>query len=248
MNPDMKPNNLKYLILGAGGLGFFLQRMLFDTGIDEKELLTSGHWALVSLLILSALVAAAAFFATRSLQTPQEVTVHPSISGCLGCLLGAAALFVRLPQPLLGPDKLYLLERYFSMAAQLMLCILAFCRLTGRKPHFLLHGTLCLYLAVRMVAQYRLWSSDPQLMDYAFFLLAHVALALSAYQLAAWDAGFGNLKKLWFWGLIALYLCICPICSRENRISLLLLGIWLFTSLPLPPKTIPDDSFQEVIS
>lgn len=232
MKPDVKPNLLKYLILGAGGLGLFLQRMLYSTGIDGKGLLICGHWAQTGLLILTGLVIAAVFWGTRGLQASKALAPEPSVPGGIGCLLGAAALFLRLPEPLMGPDRLYLLEQYFSLIARLLLCILASCRFSGKKPHFLLRGILCLYLAVRMVAQYRLRSSDPQLMDYALFLLAHVALVLSTYQMAALDGGFGNLKKLWFWGLIALYLCCCAPCDRENRIFLLLLGLWLFTSLP----------------
>ena len=240
MKTDFKLSNLKYLILGAGVIGFFLQRMLYRTGMDEKGLLISGHWAQIALLVLSAAVLAAIYRSTRALQTPKEIPAAVSISGGIGCLLGAAALFIKLPVPPMGPDRLYVMEQYFSTAAQLIFCALAFFCFAGKKTPFPLHGILCLYLAVRAVGQYRFWSSVPQLMDYAFFLLAHVALMLSAYQLAAWNAGFGDLKKLWRWGLTALYLCCSCSCSPSNRIFLLLFGIWLFTSLPAPRQNSDD--------
>ena len=249
MKTDRKLSNLKYLILGAGGLGFFLQRMQYRTGIDEKGLLIPGHWTRIALMALTVLVLFFLYASTRTLPPLKNTPAKASVSGGIGCLLGAAALFIRLPEPPMGPDRLCLLEHNFAIAAQLILCILAFCRFTGRKPSFLLHGILCLYLALRTVGQYRLWSSVPQLADYACFLLAHVALMISTYQLAARDAGSGDPKKLWRWGLTALYLCCSCSCGRNDRIFLLLFGIWLFISLPASqpeePQTIPND-IQEV--
>ena len=243
MKPDLKASSFPYLILGAGGLGFFLQRMLYATGTDEKGLLIRGHWAAVSLVILTALTLAAIFLAGRK-ASPSSNTPAASIPGAIGCLVGAAALFIQSTPPEI-PDTIYKAEQAATLAAQLSLCVLAFCRFTGKKSPFGFCGILCLFLAIRMVGQYRIWCSVPQLMDYALFLLAHVALMIFAYQLAARDAGFGNPRSLLFWGLTSLYLCCCAPCARQDRIFLLMLGIWVFTALPrFLPETDSGDSNQ----
>lgn len=230
MKPEFKLSSFKYLILGAGGLGFALQQMLYHFGTDEKGLLIRGHWAGVSLLILTAAALAAIFWFTRSLPATGRCA-DASIPGGIGCLLAAAALFLKSPAI---PGALSRLEQFGSLAAQLSLCALASCRFTGKKSHFLLQGLVCLHLAVRMISQYQNWSSDPQLTDYAFFLLAHVALMVFAYRLTASDAALGSPRSLWRWGLAALYLCCCAPCDRSGRLFLLLTGIWVFTFLCAP--------------
>ena len=231
MKPEFKLSSFKYLILGAGGLGFALQQVLYHFGLDEKGLLIRTHWAGVSLLILTAAVLVAIFCCTRSLPASGKFSTERSIPGGIGCLLAAAALFLKSPAAM---GTLSRMEQYTGIAAQLSLCALAFCRFSGKKSHFLFHGLVCLHLAVRMIGQYQTWSSDPQLMDYAFFLLAHVAQMVFAYQLAAGEATPGSPRSLWRWGLGALYLCCCAPCDRIGRLFLLLTGIWVFTSLGAP--------------
>lgn len=243
MKPEFKFSSYPYLILGAGGLGFALQQLLYRLGLDEKGLLIRAHWAGVSLLILTAAVLVAIFWCTRSLPASGKLSAERSVPGGIGCLLAAAALFLKSPE-LFG--TLSGMEFYTGLAAQVSLCVLAFCRFTGKKSHFLAHGLICLYLAVRMIGQYQSRSSDPQLMDYAFFLLAHVALMIFSYQLAAADAAFGSPRFLWRWGLIALYLCCCAPCDRIGRFFLLLTGIWVFTSLRIPSQEEYSTEPQEV--
>ena len=243
MKPEFKLSSYPYLILGAGGLGFALQQLLYRLGQDEKGLLIHGHWAGVSFLILTAAVLVAIFCCTRSLPASGEFSAKVSVPGGIGCLLAAAALFFKSPTL---SDTLSKMELFTRLAAQLSLCILAFCRFTGKKSHFLTHGLICLYLAVRMIGQYQNRSSDPQLMDYAFFLLAHVALMIFAYQLAAADAACGSPRSLWRWGLVALYLCCCAPCDRIGRLFLLLTGIWVFTSLCAPFREEHSTDTQEV--
>ena len=232
MKPDIKLSSFKYLILGAGGLGFVLQQLLYTTGMDEKGLLIRGHWAAVSLVILTGLTLAFIFRSTRKAPVFPDVP-SASIPGGIGCLVGAAALFLGSGGE--NFDTLSQVEGAMRLAAQLSLCALAYCRFAGKKCPFGFHGILSLFLAIRMVGQYRIWCSDPQVMDYALFLLAHVALMIFAYQLSARDAGFGNPKSLWFWGLTGLYLCCCAPCGQSDRIFLLMLGAWVFTALPSSP-------------
>ena len=110
-------------------------------------------------------------------------------------------------------------------------CAAIICRMTGAKPPFPCHAALCVYFALRMVYQYRRWSSDPQLQDYCFTLFALMALMLSAYQQAAFDAGIGSHRALWFLSLAAVFLCCPAMYGSRDWVLLLTCGVWAFTNL-----------------
>ena len=82
-----------------------------------------------------------------------------------------------------------------------------------------------------MVSRYQMWSSDPQLQDYCFYLTAYVALMLTAYHHAAFDAGMGSHKLLWFFSLAAMYLCCLSLKGNADTVLLLGCGVWAFTNL-----------------
>jgi hypothetical protein len=44
---------------------------------------------------------------------------------------------------------------------------------------------------LRLICQYRIWSSEPQLMLYCYPLLATVCIVMSSYQSAAFDGNLG---------------------------------------------------------
>jgi hypothetical protein len=130
----------------------------------------------------------------------------------------------------------------FSSSLHLIVWVLGVCsaisfgcvgvlRLTGGKSHPLLHALPCIYFALRMVSRYQLWSSDPQLQDYVFYLGAYVALMLCAYHHAAFDADMGKHGSLWFWSMAAVYLCCLALPNSQDG-YLPFLGIWVITNTP----------------
>ena len=71
--------------------------------------------------------------------------------------------------------------------------------------------------------------------DYFFQLLACIALAFTAYQLAMADLNRGSRRWLWVSGMSAVYLCMLSIGSFAN--GLLLTGAaWAFTALVIPKR------------
>lgn len=234
MKISVKPENLKYLVLGAGGLGLTLRIALYATGIDEKGLLVTGHWAGIALWLLTALVAAGLFFLTRPIQGPQRYQdAHPvSVPAGLGALALAVVILITTIREMGTMDtRLMTVSTVLGFAAAAMMGFVTFCRLSGMKPIFLCHGVLCIYFALRMVSQYRYWSSDPQLQDYVFYLSAYVALMLAAYHQAAFDADMGKHSSLWLLSLAAVYLCCLSLKGTLDTLLLLAAGIWAFTNL-----------------
>lgn len=235
MKRSIKPNLLKLLTLSAGLLGLVLRLVLYSTGIDHKGLLVSGHWAGIAVSILTGGVILSLIILTRSITGPaQYPSAYPrSVPAGLGCLaLALAVLLSCLKDIASPPDSVGTLIRWvLGFLTVVALAVLCICRIAGAKPIFLLHGLVCVYFAVRMVTQYQQWSSDPQIQDYAFYQLALVALMLTAYQHAAFDADMGRHKAVWLMGLAAVYLCLTAVRGTGDTWFLLASALWAFTNL-----------------
>lgn len=234
MKFSIKPEQLKTLTLGAGGLGLALRILLYATGTDADGLLVSGHWASSAVWILTAGVLACLALFTRKLRGPEGYRDCYPASTAAG--IGAAALALAIGLTTVSElgdlaGSLGILSTVLGFAATASLAVIACCRMAGAKPLFLFHAAVCLYFALRMVCQYRFWSSDPQLQDYCFYLCAYVALMLTAYHHAAFDADMGKHGKLWFLSLTAVYLCCLSLKGTQDTLLLLASGLWAFTNL-----------------
>ena len=240
MKISVKPNLLKYLVLGAGVLGLVLRWLLYAAGTDDQGLLEQNHPARYLLWILSAAVLAGTFLLTRKITGPEQYSdcFHTSALSSTGCLAAAVCILITtVSEMATPPDSVQLLVRILGFAAIAVLAVAGFSRLIGVRPFFLFYAALCVYFAVRMVCQYREWSSDPQLQDYCYQLLAGVALMLTAYHHAAFGADMGSHKDQWFFSLAAVYLCCLSLAGPQNQLFYLGCGIWAFTGLSsLTPK------------
>ena len=242
----VKPTNLKFLLLGAGGLGLALRALLYATGIDSRGLLVRGHWAETGLLLVTAVTVLGIFLLTRPVTGSRDYrkAFPKSAAAAAGCIAAAAGILLNITPGSRG-TSLEHIELILGGMAIVSLLVLAFCRFTGRQVPALFHCILCVYLAIRMVGQYRLWSSTPQLQDYGFYLGAHVALMLTAYQFAAFDAGMGNHRSLWAWGLASIYLCCLSLVGEGQPLLMVCSGIWVYTNLSrLRPRRREETSAQ----
>ena len=235
MKYSVKPGLLKLFTLSAGLLGLLLRLVLFSTAVDEKGLLMAGHWAGVSEWVLTGLVLVAVFGLTRVFHGSgtSRYDYPVSIGAGLGCLVLGGTILVSSIRALANPpssiaDLVCLILSFLTVIALLAIAV---CRFAGAKPLFLLHGVLCAYFAISMVGQYQQWSSDPQLQDYAFCLCAYLALMLTAYHLAAFDASMGSHRSLWLMGLVAVYLCCLGLQCVTDAPLLLAAGFWALTNL-----------------
>lgn len=231
MKLTVKPQLLKYLILGAGGLGLALRVILYATGIDGRGLLVQGHWAHIALWLLTLAAAAAILLSTRKLEGTADS--HPaSLSAAVGAFAAAVGIGLTTVSEFAEfSNRLHLIVWVLGLCSTVAMVGIGVSRLTGRMPYFLLHAVVCVYFALRMVAQYQMWSSDPQLLDYCFYLSSYVALMLTAYHHAAFDADMGSHRSLWCFSLASVYLCCLSLKGNWDTLLLLGCGIWAFTNL-----------------
>jgi hypothetical protein len=234
MHVSVNPKHLKTGIPAVGILGALLRCILYLTGTDRKGLLVTGHWAHISLWILTAAAAAALILGCIRLRGPEKYTdcFPASFFGSLGAFAAAAAfLLSAFPdwQHALSPLDTAAAALSFASAAALI--YVGICRFRGSEPRFIAHTVVCICFALRMVCQYRVWSADPQLVDYCFYMAAHVCLMLTAYQFAAFDTAMGNHRTLWFMGLAAVYFCLLCLWNCPNPALMLCCAFWILTNL-----------------
>lgn len=230
MKLHVKFSQLQLLTLSAAVLGLLLRIVLFTTGMDQKGMLISGHWSTTGLLALSVMICGLLIPGCALLSDSGQIPgrFHRLAAGA-GCF-GAAAAFLMSPvSPASGS--------VLPATCLGFLCATAFVfiginRCLGKQPHFLAHVAVCLGFAIRMVSQYRLWSSDPQLADYCFYMISLVALMLTAYHSAAFDAGMGGFRRLRFFGLISVYFCAVSLWGSDYSLFTGLCGFWVLTNLP----------------
>lgn len=235
MKLAVKPKLMKALMGASGILGLVLRTVLYAAGVDRKGLLITGYWSGTAVWLLTAAVALILLLWCHRLSDSQ--TYHKAFPASPFSAAGAALAGIALvlcPVAQVPSPTFAVIEPVLRYTAAASLIAISYCRFRGRTPLFLLHCGVCLYLALRLVCQYRIWSADPQIQNYAFYLGAHVALMITAYQFAAFDAGFGNHRKLWGAGLAAIYLSIVSLTGSEEPFFLICCTLWIFSSLNLP--------------
>lgn len=240
---------LPLVAIGGGAIGLLLRFWLLRSAVDSEGLLIHGHPSVWLLNLFCAAVIVALFFLTGKPGGPGKYYANfPDFApGGICAFAAAAGLFFSILGELIGrPDLLTGLCDMIGLLAVFSLAFTGYCRLNHRRPGFLFHALICIFLILRLICRYRSWSSDPQLQDYACELLATICLMLGAYHRAAFDLNMGSRRALQFWGLAGTFFAIVSLAGSEPKLLYGTLGLWMVTNLcrldPLPedPKEEPQ--------
>lgn len=222
------------LLAAAPGLVCFLLRLGLYTLEEPSGLLPRSHPFHIATLVIALVTAAAVY--RFILPQKGSGTYGPNFPADPLAVAGPcfAALWL-LPVAFdIGERAVGKLDLAWAVLAFLavpcLLCIGLF-RHAGRRPHFLIHGMLCLFFAIHMLCQYQTWSSNPQIADYFFGLLACVFLTLTAYYRALFDLDDGKRRKLLLCGLLAGFFCICSLAGEGEKRFYLSGALWALTDL-----------------
>ena len=240
MNKIFKPAILPLFTLIAGAVGFGLRLWLF-LSVDEKGLLAAGHPAGILVMILTAIVMAVLALCVRTLipMSKYQKLFPAWIWAGIGCAVAAAGiLYVDIRDLFAQPDAITIATLVLGVIASAALLILGYCRWKGKRPSFWLQAAVTVYFMLHLVSQYRLWSSEPQVLVYLFPLLASVFLMLTTYQGAVLDAEKkGSRRGYVFANQAALFFCLLSLQSSSWPFYLAM-AVWLATGLcSLKPKT-----------
>ena len=225
--------HLPRYVLAAGALGLLLRLWLLSS-TDEHGFLNANPVATVLLVVLAVGVPAVLFYLTRGLTEAKKYSFNfpPSPIAAIGTGLAALSIgihsIVSLPGSLGTIDILSGILGILSAAA---LGLAGWSRFQGRRPNFLLHGVVDIYLMLRLICQYRHWSADPQMLDYCFQILATVGLLMAVYHRSAFDAGEGKRSSYAFFCLTTAFSCCLSLVGWEDILYYLGIGAWMITDL-----------------
>ena len=246
----------------AAGLGSLaLYRSLLENRIDHKGLLIPGStegillWAVgiafaVLVLVMAHTIGGDGTYADNF---PRSIS-----AGVL--MIAAGAVMVRaIPGLDTGTNAAALAVpvqtvmdaagRYLPWAAAVSMAVLGLYRLFGKRPAGVFGGILCLFYMVMLVSNYRLWSADPQLHDYAYHLLAGVALMLCSFHRTCCDANVIQRKKLLITGLMAAVCAAAALAGDFHRefylASMLFAAGSICTVKELPPDPEDEETPEE---
>ncbi len=232
-----KPVYTKFLpiiVTAAGLAGFLLRLWALGKGPDSEGLYAPAPVPWVLLWILTVAVPVITIILCRPLKDTGKYSENfpPSPIAAIGCLLAALAIMVASLGRLMGnPDLIVFLTGVAGMIAGVLMGVLSFNRLKGRRPNFFCHASACLYFALEIFDQCRQWSNEPQISVFVFPFLAQLCIMLASYQLCAFDVDFGKRLPSLLWSLLAVYLCLIALPGSENILYYGCIAIWLLTNL-----------------
>lgn len=232
---------LPWLILSLGILGALLRGLLYATGVDGRGLLVDFHIYHILLGILTVITGVCLVLLTRNLKQAGKYGFNfpRSIVGTVGSAAAAVGFAVSSVRLLLaGGQGIVVISAVLGLVSAGILTFLAYNRFRGKQPSFVFPVVICVFLMVRLIYCYRLWSADPQLQDYIFALLANTGAMLACYFNAGFVTGEGNRRLHTLLHLATVYCAVVCLPLSDDVIFYLSVAVWMFTDLcnltPLP--------------
>ena len=220
------------IMAGLGVLGFLLRRGLYAVAVDHKDLLLAGHPLQWGLFLVTA--AAIALAVCYGMAKEQGGALSGTRLSAVGYIALAAGILIALLPEGFGGNGLAGLRTILGILVSLAMAAGALQRFRGQKVFFLVPGLGCVFFAVHMVSCYQGWSSNPQILDYLYTLLASVSLMLFAYQQSACAANCGSGKLLRLFGSLSVFCGITALSGTEFPVLYLTGSFWALTVLCCP--------------
>jgi hypothetical protein len=243
VNRYFKPSHLPFVTLAAGMLGLILRIWLKRTGTDGEGLLLPNHPAQILIYVLTALFLVYNLLCVRPLNAIKRYSdLFPEkwIPG-IGCFFAAAGILtVIFRERTMRSDLVTAVCLWLGILSAICMIVLAVYRFRRRRPPCYFHVIITLFLMTHLISQYRLWSSDPQIQNYAFSLLSSVCIMLSNFYSAAFDANEGQRRPHAFFHLASVYFCLVSLPYCEDPLFYFSMALWMFTDLcnltPMPRR------------
>lgn len=250
--------------LAAGLCSLGLHRYMMDNCFDAKGLMIAGNLPGRLLVLVGAVFAGVLLLMLRSLGGNGEYADNFPRDPASGLLMTAAGLLLAAAIPSLAQPPapagtmaawVTLFEQFTDICmtalpwlAAASMVVLGLCRMLGKRPSPWFGGIVCLFYMLMLVTNYRLWSADPQLQDYAYQLLSGVMLMLCAFHRTCCDAGVIQRRKLIFTGLAAAFCATAALSMEFIRLFYLASALWALgcicsvEELPRDEEDAPEDA------
>ena len=234
MNIRKNGGFLTLFMLLSGSIAMILRRQMYLTTVDEKGLLLRNSPLQISLMLLTVivLIIPVLLLLKKNGSGRYADNYSGSYLSALGHIAAAVGIFLAVyPASPVMDGYLGTAWKVLGFAAPACLILAGFQQLSSRPPFFLLHVVPAMFFTLHIVSCYRLWSSNPQMQDYLFALLASLALTLFSHYTAAFEVGLGNRKLVLGAGLAAVFLCLAEMGCAEHPAFYFGCVLWALTGI-----------------
>ena len=111
-----------------------------------------------------------------------------------------------------------------SFISAVLLGAIAFGTVLGNRPHPLLYMGITLALILKLIPEFRTWSTDPIISDYCFSLFAMLCVLLLSFYLGGFAMDCGKRRISVFFCIAGLYFCAVALPGSSAAACLDFLG------------------------
>lgn len=241
---------LPWLAPVLGLLGMAAMWALFALGTDERGLLIPFHFSAVAVWLLTAAMAVGLLLMLRNMEdTAGYRRLFPdSRLAALGTLCAAIGILATVVESLTAMDEpIRVVSGLLKIVAGIALIYLAWCRWKNVRGSFLAWAAVTAYMLLRIMFEYRSWSTQPELMRFLFPLLASVSMVLAVYHRTAFCVKMGSRSQFLFFSQFGAFCCLLALPSTPAPFYAGM-AIWALTdrcSLKVVKSKSPDNQPEE---
>lgn len=197
------------LLLSAACLGFCLRFWQLHTSRDSQGLWQSTSAPVLALLALS--VCAVMFFiflSRRCTQRPGFAENFPAgIASSPGYLVGGVLLALSGLCDARTQVSTAQLLGWCALLPAASLCWHGYARYSGKTPGLLSGCLPVIWLIVRIIVDFKSWSTNPAVLDYCYQLFGLLCAMLGSFHTAGFSINIGKRRITLFWCMAGVYFC-----------------------------------------
>ena len=211
MKRSLKNIILPWLAPVLGLLGSVAMWAVFEFGTDEKGLILPFHISALAVWVITVAMAGSLLYLIWNMEdTSGYRRLFPdSRLAALGTLIAAVSILATVVESLTAMNEpVRMLSGLLKIVAGIALIYLAWCRWKNVRGTFLAWSAATAYMLLRIMFEYRSWSTQPELLRYLFPLLASVCMVLAMYHRTAFAVKMGSRKQFLFFSQFGAFCCL----------------------------------------
>lgn len=211
MKRSLKNKILPWLAPVLGALGMAAMWAVYTLGTDDQSLILPFHGSAIAVWLLTAAMVGGLVFLLHGMEdTAGYRRLFPdSRLAALGTLAAGVSILSSAAESLTVMDEpVRMVSGLLKIAAGAALVYLAWCRWKNVRGSFLAWAAVTAYMLLRIMFEYRAWSTQPELLHYCFPLLASICMALAMYHRTAFAVKLGSRLQFLFFSQFGAFCCL----------------------------------------
>lgn len=237
---------LPIVTIAASIAAFCLSATFYTKATGTGELLRTSHPAGIALLILSGVVMLALFLASRKIpkELPLEALLPSSPIRAIGCFIGTVGIAYSCIVNASSIEVLSILSLVMGVAAGVCMLFVATQRLMKMPANYVFYGIVTVFFMCLGLLRCRQWSTETQILQFVFSLLAYVFLLLTSYCYTSVCLTGKSARNLILFSHLSVFFCCAAFFAHKDPFYLTC-ALWLlldccFFRTEKPEETEPE--------